>query len=65
MKKKMTREELVKQGLMLPMEDVSKFSHGYSSRIPYPKNESEFKELIAEAYLAGTEFMADFYLEHM
>lgn len=60
----MTREELVKQGLMLSEEDVIKFSHGYSSRVPYPKNESEFKELIAEAYLAGTELMTDFYLEH-
>ena len=64
MKKRTSRDELVKQGLMLPMEDVIKFSHGYSSRIPYPKNESEFKEQIANAYLAGTELMVDFYLEH-
>ena len=60
----MTREEFVKQGLMLSEEDLSNFSHGYSSRVSYPKNESEFKEMIAEAYLAGTELMADFYLEH-
>lgn len=57
----MNREELVKQGLMLSEEDIIKFSHGYSSRIPYPKNKLEFKEAIAEAYLSGTELMADFY----
>ena len=33
-------------------------------RVPYPENESEFKEMIANAYLAGTELMVDFYLEH-
>ena len=59
----MTREELVKQGLILPVEAVTKFAHGYASRIPYPKNESEFKELIAKAYLEGAELMTDFYLE--
>ena len=64
MERQMTREEFVKQGRMLSEEDVIKFSHGYSSRVPYPKNESEFKEMIANAYLAGTEMMVDFYLEH-
>ena len=64
MERQMTREEFVKQGLMLSEEDVIKFSHGYSSRVPYPKNELEFKEMIANAYLAGTELMVDFYLEH-
>lgn len=63
-KKNMTREELVKQGLMLSKEDVIKFSRGYASRTPFPKNVLEFKEMIAEAYLAGTELMTDFYLEH-
>ena len=64
MERQMTREEFVKQGLMLSEEDVIKFSHGYSSRIPCPKNELEFKEMIADAYLAGIEMMVDFYLEH-
>ena len=37
MERQMTREEFVKQGLMLSEEDVIKFSHGYSSRVPYQK----------------------------
>lgn len=64
MERQMTREEFVKQGLMLSEEDMIKLSHGYSSRVPYPKNELEFKEMIANAYLAGTELMVDFYLKH-
>ena len=60
----MTREELEKQGLLLPKETVEKYSKGYASSIPSPKNETEFKEKLAEAYLAGSELMADWYLEH-
>lgn len=60
----MTREELEKQGLLLPKSEIEKFSKGYASRQPFPKSVEEFKEMIAEAYLTGTELMADWYLEH-
>lgn len=60
----MTREELEKQGVLLPKEEVERFSKGYASRRPFPHTMNEYKEALAEAYLAGTELMADFYLEH-
>lgn len=49
----MTREQLEK-------ETIEQCSKGYASRIP----ETEFKQKLAEAYLAGTELIIDWYLEH-
>ena len=33
----MTREELEKQGLLLPKSEIEKFSKGYASIQPFPK----------------------------
>ena len=60
----MTREELEKQGLILPKEEIEKYARGYASRIPTPKTTQEFKSALAEAYLVGVELVTDFYLEH-
>lgn len=57
----MTREQLEKD---LPKETIEQCSKGYASRIPAPKDETEFKQKLAEAYLAGTELIIDWYLEH-
>lgn len=59
----MTREELEKQGLLIPMEEAKKWAHAYAARIPMPKTVGEFKDVLAEAYFAGIEVTSDFYLD--
>ena len=59
-----TREELEKQGLILPKKEIEKYARAYASRVPSTRIVTEFKEALVEAYLVGVELATDFYLEH-